>query len=491
MNTRPEAPPLLDTLAARVPNGAWLALGVLFMALAGNRFGVGVVGWVAAVPWLVHLRRTTGWKARLLLFGALQVGAFLNIAKIITDPLPWFFALMFSIPTAIGAFLGYLAFEALRRRLGDRWGVVLFPALVVLLEWVSASTSEMGSWGALIYTQLGNPQLLQTAALFGFTTVGLLLSAVSALLAVVLDSPTPRRWLPAGAALATVVLAAHTYGAVRLDRVLDGPSVRVATVTSDTGPGPEGLPSADLLAQATETLFERSVEAAHQGAQVVVWNEGATSIEPADEAAFLDRGRALARAHNIDLVLGYIVPLDGLTKFENKYVWLAPDADVETYLKHHPVPGEGSIRGTAPIVVHDRPYGKAAGAICYDYDFPALGLEHARQEADLVVVPSSDWRGIDPFHTQMAAVRGIEGGFSVVRSVRWATSGAFDPMGRVRGTVSYFEGQRMMVANVPSRRVPTLYSRLGDVLPLFAGLVLLGGLAMTLVRTRRPAIAAV
>jgi apolipoprotein N-acyltransferase len=61
------------------------------------------------------------------------------------------------------------------------------------------------------------------------------------------------------------------------------------------------------------------------------------------------------------------------------------------------------------------------------------GRWHARQGAELVVLPSSDWRGIDPAHTLMTRVRAIEGGFSLVRSARWAASGAFDARGRVRG----------------------------------------------------------
>ena len=469
------------SLATRLPPWSWLLLGIATTALAGNRFNVGLLGWVAAVPFLVHLRITAGWRPRLMLFGALLVGTFINVVKIVTDPLPWYFALMFSVPAAVGGFLGYLLFEWLRRRLGDRWGLVLYPALVVVLEWSSATTSEMGSWGAVAYTQLGNPAVMQTVSLFGLTTVSLLLSAVTALVAVLVDSPRPGRWTRESIAVATAVVLAHAYGAVRLDRVLDGPTATVATITSDIGPTPAGLPSAEAIASANRTLFERTRTAISRGAELVVWNEGATAIQQDDEAAFLDQGLAIARDTGADLVLGYIVPLDGMRSFENKYVWLSPDGEVETYFKHHPVPGEGSVRGEAPLVVHERPYGRTAGAICYDYDFPKLGLEHARQDAGLVVVPSSDWRGIDPFHTQMAAVRGIEGGFSVVRSVRWATSGAYDAMGRVRGTASYFGGDRVMVTTVPTGRVDTLYSRVGDVLPMAAGLLLLGGLGLAVV----------
>ena len=48
---------------------------------------------------------------------------------------------------------------------------------------------------------------------------------------------------------------------------------------------------------------------------------------------------------------GYVVPLEGMRSFENKDVWVGPEGDVETYFKHHPVPGEGSVRGEEPLVV--------------------------------------------------------------------------------------------------------------------------------------------
>ncbi len=489
MNTRANetstSRPAADSLAAGVPPWAWLLLGIAFTALAGNRFNVGLVGWVAAVPWLLHLRRTSGWKARGMMFLAMQVGMFLNILKIVTDPLPWFFALMFSVPMAISGYAAYVLFEAVRRRLGDRWGLVLFPSLVVVLEWLTYTGSEMGSWGAMAYTQLGNPAVMQMASLFGLTGVSVLLGAVSGLLAVLLDSPAPRRWWPAVVGVSAAVLLAHAYGAVRLDRTLDGPLVTVATVTSDHGPTPEVLADAALLTEMTDSLFARTAEAADQGAEVVVWAEGATAVLPDDEAALISRGAAAARAQGIDLVMAYVVLLDGMPRFDNKYVWFGPDGEVETYRKHHPVPGEGSIQGTDPLVAHDRPYGRAAGAICYDYDFPALGLEHAKLGADLVLVPSNDWRGIDPFHTQMALVRGIEGGFSVVRSVRFATSMAGDAMGRIRGSASWFEGERVMVTRVPAKRIETLYSRIGDALPLGAGIVLLFGIGLAVVRRVR------
>jgi apolipoprotein N-acyltransferase len=148
----------------------------------------------------------------------------------------------------------------------------------------------------------------------------------------------------------------------------------------------------------------------------VVWTEAATLVQPADEAAFVGRLSALARDHAV---------------------------------------------------------GIAAGAICYDYDFPALALAHARLGVALVALPSSDWAGIDPMHTQMAAVRAIEGGFSLLRSTRMGLSAGIDAHGRLRGWLSSNESDdRVLVVTLPAQRVPTLYSTLGDwaVLP-FAGVL--------------------
>ncbi len=491
----PTAPRLSDaTRTSTVPVLGLLAIGVVFSALAGNRFNLGLVGWVAAVPWLLATRRLQGVGAWALFFGALQLGTFINILKIVTEPLPWFFAPMFSVPMAIGAFVAYGIFELLRRRLGDGWGLVLFPAITVLSEGLTSHTSEMGSWGSAAYSQLENLPLLQITSLFGLSAVSGLLALVSAVIAVLIDRGDRARWLPVGAAVAGLVLFAHAYGSLRLDRPLPGPHVTVATVTTDLHPGPEGFPPPEIVAAGNDELFARTTAAIDAGAQVVVWNEGATAVPAAEEAAFLDRAAAFTRDHGVDVVFAYVVPLTGGDYvYENKYVWMTPEGPLETYLKHHPVPGEGAVPGTAPLVAHDRPWGTAAGAICYDYDFPAMGREHAAAGAGVVLVPSSDWRGIDPYHSHMAAVRGIESGLSVVRSVRWATSLATDAFGRVRGAASYFEGERVMLARVPVTPVRTLYSQIGEVLPVGGALVLLVSIGVALRRSirRRDAVDAV
>jgi apolipoprotein N-acyltransferase len=256
------------------------------------------------------------------------------------------------------------------------------------------------------------------------------------------------------------------WGSARLYAVPSVPTRTVAAVVTDLGLSANApYPSESALAENTEVLFARTERAAAQGAQLVAWNEAAAFVEPEGEAALTVRAAETAQRLGIDLVIAYAVlesrePL----MFSNRWAWFdAQGARLQTYDKHHPVPGEPSIRGTEPIRVVERPWGKVGAAICYDYDFPALAQEHGRQGAVLAVVPSSDWLGIDPYHTWMARVRAIEQGFSLLRPVRWATSAAYDGYGRPRAAMSAWEDHdRVMVATVPITQVRTWYTRLGD-----------------------------
>lgn len=89
------------------------------------------------------------------------------------------------------------------------------------------------------------------------------------------------------------------------------------------------------------------------------------------------------------------------------------------------------------------------------------------------VVPASDWRGIDPVHAQMAGLRAIESGVSVLRSTRFGLSLVVDPHGRVRAWRSSFEpGSGVMYAALSTARISTIYALCGDG-PLWAAAAIL------------------
>lgn len=148
------------------------------------------------------------------------------------------------------------------------------------------------------------------------------------------------------------------------------------------------------------------------------------------------------------------------------YTWINSTGEVDhRYLKHKPVPGEPSIPGIYPLFVRNTQFARLSGAICYDFDFPAVALPYGQKNINIVVVPSSDNPGVDPQHTQIAAVRAIEGGYSILRPTRLGRSAGIDPYGRQRGWISANEtDQKMLLVTLPTKRIQTLYALIGDAL---------------------------
>jgi apolipoprotein N-acyltransferase len=472
----------------RIPTAALLALGAILLAASGYRWGVPGFAWIAPVPFLLVMRRAGRWRDRLAVLGVLAVALVAMVAKIVTPPIPWLMVFPFALPAALTAWLILLATETARRRAGELAALLAFPALSALGEWLTYSLAPLGTWGTLSVTQVDNLELLQLASIAGAAGIGFVMSLAAAAIALLLGAAPARRHTVAALAVAGLVAVVHAWGAIRVYRSQGDRTVTVAAVVTDVGPGADGMPDAAALSANEDALFARTRLAAARGARLIAWNEVATLIWPDDEARFLDRGRALARELGVEIVLAYgLVVRDAPMLVDNQYVWLDPAGEtIETYRKHHPVPGEFSMTGTAPLVAHDHPWGRAAGAICYDYDFPALARAHARLGAGLVVVPSSDWLGIDPYHTQITRIRAIEGGFSVLRPTRWAMSAAYDAFGRTRATMSAWEDHdQVMVATLPVDRVETIYARTGDVPLVFLSLALLSGVVVVAARARR------
>lgn len=77
----------------------------------------------------------------------------------------------------------------------------------------------------------------------------------------------------------------------------------------------------------------------------------------------------------------------------------------------------------------------------------------------------------------MARVRAIDGGFSLVRSVRWAASGAFDAYGRTHAWMPTTQPDFVMMATVPVGREPTLYAAAGNWAVVLAAAYLVAGAA--------------
>lgn len=449
-------------IAATASRRMLLGLGAFAIVLSAYRWGIAPLAWVAPVPFLIVQRHTQGWRDRLLLLLIVAVASIIQVAKIITAPLPLVLAIPFALPSALSAWLLLVGTEAIRRHVGELAALAAFVALTGLAEWTACVSSPLGMWGTGASTQVDNLVLLQFASVAGVPGIGMVMALAAAALAMWLGCNAAIRHRVAVAA-GVLIVGVLGWGAWRLDSAPQLRTVSVAAVVIDAGP--ETSSDAAQRAANLGLALQRTSIAAQRGAQLIVWNEAAVFTVPSDEPALLNQVASLARANSVDIVAAYAVvqPTSPVT-YDNKFVWVTATGEtIDTYRKHHPVPGEPSLRGDAPMRSHRHAWGVAGGAICYDFDFPSTAQALAHLHVDIVAAPSSDWRGIDPYHTQMARVSAIMGGFAIVRPVRAATSAAFDAYGRTRASMSGYESNdRIMLATLPSTAVATHYAALGD-----------------------------
>lgn len=455
-------------------NSNWLLLaGAITMMLSQLTFSIDIIGWIAMVPFLLYLHKTKGWKSRLLFVFALIIAWSLIVLKIISPPIPLVFIFLYSIPISLIHLPGYLLWDKYKNR---KYSIFIFPAALTILEWVQYTYTPLASWGVAAYTQSHSLDILQFLSIFGMGGISFVIYWVNVSIAglIVNKEKTYLNFILPLALTVLIIL----FGAFRteLSKSKGIDTITVATVGTDSEIGGLPLPTENKNENDIKAIIKRTQTAAKAGAKIAVWNEAAFLLKPNNEKKWIDTFQHLASESNITLVASYVLLIsESPLQYENKFLLIDSKGKIlHTYLKHQPVPGEPAKKGNDALKTFEVENLNFGGAICYDYDFPYLAKEYGSLHADLIALPASDWREIDPLHTRMAAYRAIEQGHSVLRSTRFGLSAAITPYGDMVAKMSSFDSNnKIMIAQIPSKRITTIYSIIGDTLIYFCIIFLL------------------
>lgn len=262
------------------------------------------------------------------------------------------------------------------------------------------------------------------------------------------------------------------------------PTVRVASVTASPEGGTRdyfGMAANDSnedlqknqgqVLRIQDTLFDLSRREARAGAKMVFWAEANALVHTNHEDALVDRGRALAREEQIVLLMPLYTVYPGEHPPENKIVTIDSGGSVRSIYHKEKVTVEPSVPGDGVMPTLATPYGTITSAICVDFSYPDYIRQAGKAGADIALDPSWDWKAIDPYHTWVSAVRAVENGFSMVRHTNDGLSAAVDYQGRVLARMDHFTTrERVMISELPTQGVTTIYSVVGD---LFAWICVL------------------
>ncbi|MCK2218330.1 hypothetical protein MF672_031735 [Actinomadura sp. ATCC 31491] len=453
---------VLIALAAALASGVLLHLGAGLHPVAW-------LTWLAPLPVLLAAPRVGGGAA----FGAgalAWLGGQLQLWPYFTGTLEM------PVPVAAGLVAGpallfgcgVLLHRTLLARRRPLLAVLAVPALWVCAEYLMALAGPHGAWWSLAYTQAGVLPVLQTASVAGVWGITFLLLLVPAAAAALLAPDAgrrPRVALTAGA-LAGLALA---YGFARLATGQDGePRREIALISTDAPRDTADLGSPqgrDLLAR-----YRRAVgAAAARGAEIAVLPEKTFGTATA---------RPPLAAQGTAVVTG--VALRAGATWTNSAL-AHPSGG--RYDKHHLIPGlESEFTPGHTLTFLGRT--TTGLIICKDLDFPWLVRRYRQAGATALLAPAWDFGDDAWLHSRMAVVRGVESGLSVARAARQGLLTVSDTRGRVLAEGrSGSPGMTTVLAALPQRGAPTLYTVLGDWAAWCSAALLLAAL-LTLARRR-------
>ncbi|TYP00032.1 apolipoprotein N-acyltransferase [Geothermobacter ehrlichii] len=478
----------------------------LLVALAFPRPSLYPLAWIGFAPLLVSGSRRpfrAGMLAGTVFFGLVLY--WLNIVMTTYGRL--------ALPLALAAWLllsVYLAlfwavpfWGALRLRAVCRFPLTLvFPVFWVGCEYLRGWLLTGFPWALLGYSQHPFSLVLQTADLFGVYGVSFLVALVNALLAEIVLGRKDGHPLPVRSLLAVgcLLAAALGYGAWRLDTPAASPQQGFTVALAQGNIDQAQKWDARFLYETLDIYRRLSRQASRAGAELTVWPESATPFyfqEPGrprslvvgaarelggfllfgapayeregDRVRFYNSayllnaaGEVLGRSDKIHLVpFGEYVPLKWLLPFVDKLV-----AGI----------GDFSSGRVMPLKMN----GQALGVlVCYEAIFPDIARSYVRRGSDLLVNITNDaWfgRSSAPWqHLEMAAFRAVEQRVWLVRAANTGVSALISPTGKVVSHSRLFE-PALVVGRVVPGAGPSLYRRIGDVLPFFCLLTAAGWL---------------
>lgn len=453
---------------------AWIMLAVGFAAyvFSAGRWNCGVTAWIWPFAFLYFSRQTKTKKQFLLLAAAIAVGQMLKWPDILDSG--YLLSAVFCLVWSVFWILPFLADRLLAQKLpGSFLSSLIFPTVFVSVDGLRALT-PLGSIGMTAYTQAGFLPLMQITSVIGSFGLSLLIYWFGSAVVTVLEKR--QGWKSVTGVCLALLVVSIGFGCIRLAAfpVSTENTVRVASIV---GPYYEKFDDgtyAEISAEESLQYFlSEAQRAADGGATIACWNEEAFDMEDTEEARLTEAAVAFAKAHDMILIIGLEVDdTDGSEGGDlvNKSILVLPDGSVTDYIKTNLIPlveFPGYVKGSGNVPSVETAQGVISNVICFDDTFPRF-VRGKTGLTDILFVPSWDWQAVKYAHTDLSAFRAVENGFSLVKPTYGGISAAVDGQGHViqRFDTADTGFDTVQFADVPVKRLPTVYARYGGIIDL-------------------------
>lgn len=420
------------------------------------------LAWILPGLLLALSLRAEPWTARGLIVLAALIGVSVNLTFFLKMMPPLPVLLIMLLQTLLWVFVVCGA-RRIVKSLDSAWAFFALPVFAVAADTLLAHFTPDGNWGSLAYTQAEVLPIAQLAALGGVGAILFLVMLVNAVLALALSGGSRKRGaLPLFAVTGALLALSTGYGWYRLQTPPAGTPVSFGIASVDDFiPGPGTEKSRDVWAQYDAQVLEL----AGSGAKLVLLPEKIDVLSSGAAELRKKRLANLARENRVWLVAG--LGVDTGKERRNEAWWFAPDGRLVTnYLKHFMAPPEREFVSGSEFPVNEIDGVRYGVAICKDMHFASLGRGFGARDAGVMLVPAWDFDADAWLAADMTKLRGVENGYTVVRSSRNGLLSITDAYGRYLAVdrSTKVPGTTLFETVKVGPRVATIYTRTGDAL---------------------------
>lgn len=420
--------------------------------------------WLAPIPVLLISFSLTAGTAfliayiayaigRLSWFHYLQTVSSLSFAIILTLSLPLIFA-----------FIIVLVRKIILK--SNSWlNVFAFPVFFTASEWLMMQLSPDGTSSSLAYTQMNALPVIQIASVTGILGITFLVtffpSAVTTAWFYKRQRNTVHKIVFVAAA---ILVSVFVFSIARLKSNGKGDTLKVGLAVAD-----EALhnvsrnPDFKKEDAITAYYISQIKKLAEHGAKLIVLPEKAINIDKETAPLIFAMLAEAAKQSHVFIIAGYVNYRNN--QAYNSALVINDKGDVITdYNKVFLVKGwEDRFAPGDSIGLFNFEKITAGVAICKDLDFPGYIRNYGKSGIDFLSIPAWDFVIDDWLHSRMAVLRGVENGFSEIRTAREGRLTVSDGYGRIFAEASSSnEEGTTLIGEIAVRTRKTLYTQLGD-----------------------------
>jgi len=462
----------------------WLIIGFIFLIFSNGIFKIiPLATWLAPVFLMRFLRTQTKTKG-LLIFVPVYCIAWIIMVYDLYSKMPTWVSVVSGLVYGVVFFLPFLADRLMTPKIKGFLGTLVFPSAVVIIEFIM-SIPPANSWFSLAYTQYGNLPLMQLVSITGIWGISFLIAWFASIVNWAWEQKFSLPIILKGISLyfGIFIVILLLGGAYVTFLPADSDTVRVAAITRSFDMDIEAkeckgdVPCLQkLFNRSLNEFLEGSKQAVNAGAKIIMWQENGLAAYYYDEEEYIAKSREFAIREKVYLLMGMYMLSEDRTLDENKAILITPSGQVSEYLKSYVVPGDNHIVGDRKILIQESDYGKLGTIICQDTHVIPFVRQAGKANVDIMLIPNHNYESVTPYIQRMPIFKAIENGFSMVRADYHGLSNAVDYHGNVLSELNDFTTEeRIMIADIPTKGIKTIYSQIGD---LFAWLCLLGFLIM-------------